>query len=68
MSQLKASDFKPLAEWSEILAEFTKVSPSVSGTLAGSRAFVYSNIMLMKLAISSLKAAFLLPTSNSYRK
>ena len=47
MSQLKASDFKPLAEWSEILAEFTKVSPSVSGTLAGSRAFVYSNIMLI---------------------
>lgn len=47
MSELKASDFKPLIEWSEILEEFTKVSPSISGTLADSRAFVYSNIMLI---------------------
>lgn len=47
MSTLKASDFKPLVEWSEVLEEFTKVSPSVSGTLSGSRAFVYKNIMLI---------------------
>ncbi|MGN1480328.1 DNA polymerase III subunit gamma/tau [Porcipelethomonas sp.] len=47
MSALKASDFKPLMEWSEILEEFTKVCPSVSGTLIGSRAFVYQDIMLI---------------------
>lgn len=47
MSALKASDFKPLMEWSEILEEFVKVCPSVSGTLIGSRAFVYQDIMLI---------------------
>ena len=34
-------------EWSEILEEFTKVCPSVSGTLKDSRAFVYKDIMLI---------------------
>lgn len=48
MSKLKASDFKPLAEWTAILEEFTHICPSVSGTLAGSRAFVYQNIMLIE--------------------
>lgn len=47
MSSLKASDFKPLIEWSEILEELTKLSPAVTGTLSGSRAFVYKNIMLI---------------------
>lgn len=47
MKSLKASDFKPLIEWTEILEELTKISPSVSGTLAGSRAFVFKNIMLL---------------------
>ena len=46
-AKLKASDFKPLMEWSEILEEFTKVCPSVSGTLKDSRAFVYKDIMLI---------------------
>lgn len=44
---MKASDFKPLIEWSEILEELTKISPSISGTLAGSRAFVYKDVMLI---------------------
>lgn len=47
MKSLKASDFKPLIEWSEILEELTKLSPSITGTLSGSRAFVYKNIMLI---------------------
>ncbi|MGN0614335.1 MAG: DNA polymerase III subunit gamma/tau [Porcipelethomonas sp.] len=47
MKTLKASDFKPLIEWTEILEELTKTSPSISGTLSGSRAFVYKNIMLI---------------------
>lgn len=47
MKALKPSDFKPLIEWAEILEELTKISPSVSGTLAGSRAFVFKNIMLL---------------------
>ncbi len=47
VSAPKASDFKPLAEWSNILEEFTRICPSVSGTLSGSNAFVYNNIMLI---------------------
>ena len=47
MKSLKASDFKPLIEWSEILEELTKLSPSINGTLVGSKAFVYKNIMLI---------------------
>ncbi|MBE6846257.1 MAG: DNA polymerase III subunit gamma/tau [Ruminococcus sp.] len=47
MKTLKASDFKPLIEWAEILEELTKVSPSVSGALSGSRAYVHKNIMLI---------------------
>ncbi|MCI7805098.1 MAG: DNA polymerase III subunit gamma/tau [Oscillospiraceae bacterium] len=47
MSKLKGSDFKPLAEWTAVLEEFTRICPSVSGTLAGSKAFVYKNIMLI---------------------
>ncbi len=44
---LKSSDFKILIEWAEILEELTKISPSISGALAGSRAFVFKNIMLI---------------------
>ncbi len=47
MKTVKASDFRPLIEWAEILEELTRVSPSVSGALAGSRAFVFKNIMLI---------------------
>jgi len=47
MKTLKPSDFKQLIEWTEILEEVTKVSPSISGALAGSRAFVCKNIMLI---------------------
>ncbi len=47
MSKLKPSDFKPLAEWTAILEEFTRICPSVSGALAGSKAFVHKNIMLI---------------------
>lgn len=48
ISKLKPSDFKRLAEWSAILEEFTRICPSVSGTLSGSVAFVYKNIMLIE--------------------
>ncbi len=47
ISKLKASDFKPLGEWTAVLDEFTNICPSVSGTLSGSTAFVYKNIMLI---------------------
>lgn len=47
MSKLKASDFKMLIEWADVLGELTKICPSLSGTLAGSSAYVYQNIMLI---------------------
>ena len=47
MKTLKASDFKPLMEWSEILDTLKELSPSLSGALADSRAFVHKNIMLI---------------------
>ncbi len=43
----KMSDFRPLIEWSEIMEELTRISPSISGTLSESKAFVYQNIMLI---------------------
>lgn len=43
----KLSDFKQLAEWSDVLEEFMRICPSVSGTLTGSMAYVYKNIMLI---------------------
>jgi DNA polymerase-3 subunit gamma/tau len=47
ISKLKASDFKLLTEWSDILDELTAICPSVSGALSGSTAFVHKNIMLI---------------------
>ena len=47
MKTLKASDFKPLLEWTEILDTLKELSPSLSGALADSRAFVHKNIMLI---------------------
>ncbi len=47
MKNLKMSDFQPLPEWNEILEECGKLSPAVLGTLAGSSAVSYANIMLI---------------------
>jgi DNA polymerase-3 subunit gamma/tau len=44
---LRIEDFKELNLWPEILEEFSKVCPSVSGALNGSRAFVNQGIMLI---------------------
>ena len=46
-TKLKAEDFKPCGLWVEVLEEFDKVLPSVSGTLKGSHAFVNGNVMLI---------------------
>lgn len=48
----KLSDFKQLAEWSDVLEEFMRICPSVSGTLTGSMAYVYKNIMLIDAKIN----------------
>ncbi len=47
IKNVKTSDFKMLMEWTEIQEELRKISPSVSGTLTDSRAYVYKNIMLI---------------------
>ncbi len=44
---LKASDFRPVGNWSDILAEYRAVNPAVSGSLAESSAFVAGNTMLI---------------------
>lgn len=46
-SKLKAEDFKPCGLWVEVLEEFDKVLPSVSGTLKGSKAYVNGDVMLI---------------------
>lgn len=46
-SKLKADDFKPCAEWADILEEFSKISPGVSNTLINSHAFINGNVMLI---------------------
>ena len=47
MKKLKLSDFKPLPQWADVLEECGKLNPAVLGTLAGSKAVVYANIMLI---------------------
>ena len=44
---LKASDFKPVGNWADILAAYQAVNPAVSGSLAESSAFVAVNTMLI---------------------
>lgn len=44
---LRASDFQPVGNWADILAEFQAVNPAVSGSLAESSAFVAGNTMLI---------------------
>ena len=44
---LKASDFKPVGNWADILAAYQAVNPAVSGSLAESSAFVAGNTMLI---------------------
>ncbi len=46
-SKLRAEDFKPLKEWADVLEEFSKTSPAVSGTLQNSQAYVNGNVMLI---------------------
>ncbi|HOV41141.1 MAG TPA: DNA polymerase III subunit gamma/tau [Oscillospiraceae bacterium] len=46
-SKLRAEDFKPLREWADVLEEFSKTSPAVSGTLQNSQAYVNGNVMLI---------------------
>ncbi|MBQ7002359.1 MAG: DNA polymerase III subunit gamma/tau [Oscillospiraceae bacterium] len=47
MRQLKLEDFRPVAEWPEILEECGRLNPAVLGTLAGSTAKAYANVMLI---------------------
>ncbi len=44
---LKMTDFKPLVEWADILEECGRRNPAVLGTLVGSKAVVYANIILI---------------------
>ncbi len=47
MRQLRKEDFRPVAEWAEILEECGRLNPAVLGTLAGSSAVAYANILLI---------------------
>ena len=47
IKKLKMEDFKPVAEWPEILEECGKLNPAVLGTLNGSTAKAYANVMLI---------------------
>lgn len=47
MSKIKPNMLKPLDCWPEILEQFEKVNPSVSGTLKNSQAFIYENLLLI---------------------
>ena len=47
MKNLKMSDFKPLPQWNEILEACGTLNPAVVGTLAGSKAVSYANILLI---------------------
>lgn len=44
---LKLTDFEPVAQWPEILEACGKLNPAVLGTLDGSTAVAYANVMLI---------------------
>ena len=44
---LRPEDFKPVAQWPEILEECGRLNPAVLGTLVGSNAVVNHNIILI---------------------
>lgn len=46
-SKLRPEDFERVDRWNDVLDEFFKVCPSVSGTLSGSAAFVNGQVMLI---------------------
>ena len=48
LKKITMSDFQPLAQWDDILVECGKRNPAVLGTLAGSRAVVYANVILIE--------------------
>lgn len=47
IKKLKMSDFQPVTQWPEILEECGRLNPAVQGTLAGSQAVAYANVMLI---------------------
>jgi DNA polymerase-3 subunit gamma/tau len=47
LSKITSDMLKPLDCWPEILEDFNKINPAVSGSLKGSQAFVYENLMLL---------------------
>lgn len=47
MSKIKPEMLKPLDCWPEILENFNNVNPAVSGSLKGSQAFIYENLLLL---------------------
>lgn len=44
---LQAADFRPVAQWADILAAYRAVNPAVSGSLAESTAFENGNLLLI---------------------
>ena len=44
---VQTADFQKVSNWNEILAEFTKVNPAVSASLAASEAYVGGNTILI---------------------
>ena len=47
MLKITPDMLKQLDCWPEILEDFNKVNPAVSGSLKGSQAFVYDNLLLL---------------------
>ena len=47
LSKISPQDFKRVDRWNEVIDEFFRTSPSVAGSLDGSAAYAYENIMLI---------------------
>lgn len=47
LHKVKMSDFQPVVQWQEILEECGRINPAVQGTLDGSTAVAYANVMLI---------------------
>lgn len=47
LKSIKEEDLEPCSRWDDIMAEFRRINPAVAGSLEGSHASTYENIMFI---------------------
>lgn len=47
LKSIKEEDLEPCSRWDDIMTEFRRINPAVAGSLEGSRASTYGNVMFI---------------------